>query len=208
MNLSRHARVRFVVLCLTGLPTALAVMPSHRSELPDFDRRPSGAAPAVAAGPAHRAAVAKLKANVPDARVELDDIVGSPRWVTAPHGFLTGRDGAGLGVSAAVARAVPAGDRHRAVKAFLNEHSALFGHNASALNDARITREYVTPHNGLRSVVWQQELDGLPVFEGLLIGHTTKNGELVSLSSRFVVDLGPAADRGTPNRRQLRAGPA
>src|SRR5205823_4572486 len=38
------------------------------------------------------------------------------------------------------------------------------------------------------------------IFQALLISHTTKNGELVNLSSHFVPDPDKAADAGTPNR--------
>jgi hypothetical protein len=35
-------------------------------------------------------------------------------------------------------------------------------------------------------VVWEQQVDGIPVFEGVFMAHTTKRGELVSLASQFV----------------------
>jgi hypothetical protein len=89
------------------------------------------------------------------------------------------------------------------IKAFLNEHSALFGHDASALSSANLARDYVTTHNGLQTTVWEQTQDGIPVFEGLLIGHVTKNGELVSLADHFVSDPVRAANNGNPSREAL-----
>src|SRR5262249_244981 len=62
-------------------------------------------------------------------------------------------------------------------------------------------------HNGLRTVVWQQQLDGIPVFESVLIGNTTKRGELVSLSSQFLPNLAGLADVGTPDRVEIQAAP-
>jgi hypothetical protein len=49
-------------------------------------------------------------------------------------------------------------------------------------------------------VVWQQQVDGIPVFESVLVANTTAAGELISLSSQFVPEPQRAADRGTPNR--------
>jgi hypothetical protein len=50
----------------------------------------------------------------------------------------------------------------------------------------------------MRTVIWEQELDGLKVFEATFIAHTTKNEELISLSSGFVPDLERAANAGAP----------
>ena len=54
----------------------------------------------------------------------------------------------------------------------------------------------VSAHNGLRTVVWEQQVEGIPVFEGVLISHTTRDGALVNLSSRFVRDAAQAVSRG------------
>ena len=37
-------------------------------------------------------------------------------------------------------------------------------------------------------VVWEQKVDGIPLFEATFISHTTRNGELVNVSSQFVPD--------------------
>ncbi|MBI5384185.1 MAG: M36 family metallopeptidase [Verrucomicrobia bacterium] len=148
-----------------------------------------------------------LHARVPRARVEFDPVVGSPKSVAASDGFLSGPRGEGRGISKAAADAFKADDPHHATKAFLQEHRALFGHGSEALDTAPVKREFVTPHNGLRTVVWQQQVDGLDVFEAVLIAHTTKHGELVNLSSQFVPAPTEAADKGLPNRKLLQAAP-
>ncbi len=159
--------------------------------LPDFDSRRSTAITVMA-----REAVTRLKARLPETRVELDERSGQPFFVSRANGFLTGADGEGGAVSAAAARAVPAGDPHRTVKAFLNDHQELFRHDASALAAGKVLRDYATAHNGMRTVVWQQEVDGLPVFEALLSANLTKRGELITISSRFV------SAKARPNRQQ------
>src|SRR5205085_3278240 len=65
---------------------------------------------------------------------------------------------------------------------------------------AKITREIVAADNGLRSVVWEQSVDDIPVFEGVLISHTTAKGELASISSHFISDTARAALMAKPNR--------
>jgi uncharacterized repeat protein (TIGR01451 family) len=152
-------------------------------------------------------AVPQVQHTVPGIRVDFDPILASPSFIASPHGFLTGSNGLGLAVTKPSLDAIPAGDRDAATKAFLNEHAALFGHGAEVLATERRAREFVTPHNGLRTVIWEQALGGIPVFQGLLIAHTTQRGELVSISSRFVSDVRKAADAGMPGWLQIQASP-
>src|SRR5207248_3420041 len=141
--------------------------------------------------------------RVPELKITSDKVLGTPRLISARRGFLTGAQGQGGAVTEPFLQAFPAADPHRVIKAFLNEHSALFGHDASALASANVSRDYVTKHNGLHTVVWEQTQDGIPVFEALLVGHTTRNGELVSLADHFVADPAKAAILGMPNHAAL-----
>jgi hypothetical protein len=109
----------------------------------------------------------------------------------------------GGAVSAAGLAGLPVDTDLRAVKAFLSEHRAVFGHGPEALDAAGKTRDYVDPHNGMRTVVWQQTVDGIPVFEGILKAHVTKRGELVNIGSGWVRDANAAAAAGTPGRAAL-----
>jgi hypothetical protein len=123
--------------------------------------------------------------------------------VSALNGLLTGAQGQGPAITTAALASVATGDPHRVTKAFLAQHSKMFGFGPEALDLARIRREFVGAHNGLRTVVWEQQVDGIPVFEGVLISHTTKEGALANLSSKFVRDPAHAASRGAPNRSAL-----
>ena len=102
------------------------------------------------------------------------------KWLGKHSAFLTG----------------PHADGKQAVTAFLNGNAAHFGHDASALGNAKVTRDFVGTHNGMRTMVWQQQVDGVSVFEGVLVAHTTKRGELVGVSSQFHPNPG--------NRKALR----
>jgi len=172
-----------------------AVLSSGRSGLPDFDHRAGGAT--AAAVKARRATAAELQSQVPGVQVDFDEVAGSPKWIRSPEGYLSGPGGQGKGISAAVAAGFAANDPHRAVKAFITEHQALFGHGPDTLTAARIYREYVTPQNGMQTTLWQQELDGIEVCGGVFAAHTTKAGELIGIASQFIADPATAAATGS-----------
>ena len=76
--------------------------------------------------------------------------------------FLSGTNGLGGAIPAAAASKFAANDPQRATKGVLHEYKALFRHGPEVLDKARVKQQFVTPHNGLRTVVWQQEVDGIP----------------------------------------------
>lgn len=176
--------VLFVSVCaILSVGPAYGFQKSDRESLPNFDKRSPEAAPAEP----HRAAAVRLRERLPAVRVEFDRITGSPRRVTAERGFLTGP-----------AQPADPNEPHREVKAFLRDQAELFGHGAEALEGARVIRDSVTPHNGLRTVTWQQELEGVPIFEAVLIANTTRRNELVNISSQFVADPAQARRGAEP----------
>ncbi|MGA2852642.1 MAG: hypothetical protein ABSE90_00720, partial [Verrucomicrobiota bacterium] len=187
-----------VFLLFLMLTPCRGQMPSARPLLPGIDRRHEAAQAIVPSAQKSEAAV--LRQSVPSLKVEFDPVTGSPKSVLSTDGFLTGPEGKGATISAARLAGFATNDPNRVTKAFLSEHRAIFGHGPEALDKARISRDYVTPNNGLHTVVWEQQVDGIAVFEGVLISHTTSKGELVNISSQFVPDPDGAATRGTPNR--------
>ena len=137
------------------------------------------------------AALADLRARVPGVDVRFDPITGSANHVMAAGKFLT----------PAAAVADPAnGDFYGPVRRFVDENAALFGHGADVLQGARMTREDVTAHNGMRSVVWQQQVDAVPLYNTILRASLTRNGELITIGSHFVSDA-EAATRMQPAQR-------
>ncbi len=205
--------VRFLlaVLCfwtLLVLPAGLLLAQGRHSEraaIGNFDRReslPAGAASLKSLVGAEAA----LKGQLPAVQVERHPVTGSARFIGSPRSFLTGPKGAGLAAGAA-AGALPESDSLRGLKAFLSSQRAVVGHGEEVLNGAAVERDYVDAHNGLRTVVWRQQVGGIPVFEGLLKAHVTRAGELVNVGSGFVADAEKAADNGLPNRAQALATP-
>ncbi len=169
-----------------------------------FDKR-RDALPSAHVSAERQRAEAELQARRSSTRVGYDAVTGAPAWISRP-GFLSKatedeiqRTG-GLGLAN--------DDPHRAIKAFLVENAALFGHGTEVLSNATIRSEFVTEHNGMRTVVWHQQLDGIPVFEGVLTGHITKRGQLVNLSSYFMPDIENAAGLDRFSRLALESAPA
>jgi hypothetical protein len=204
-TLIRWASAVFLLFLL--LVPCQAQLPPARPLLPVIDKRHEAAQ--VKAPPMQKSAAAdRLRQSVPSLKVEFEPVTGSAKSVSSTDGFLTGREGKGATISAASLAGFSASDPNRVTKAFLNEHRALFGHGAEALDKARVSRDYVAPNNQLHTVVWEQQVDGIAVFEGVLISHTTRNGELVKISSQFISDPDAAATLGTPNRAALVGTPA
>ena len=195
-----------VAISLMGL-----VGPAHgllplKTEMPgNYDQRRIAHGSTATVSAAQQQALTALKSSVSDLRFNVDPILGTPSQIGSTRGFLTGPDGLGGAVSGASLAAIPNSDPHRVVKAFLNEHASLFGHDSSVLTTARVQRDYVTDHNGMKTTVWEQELNGIPVFESLLVAHVTKKGELVNISSHFLPNLAQAA---TPDQVSYSAGTA
>ncbi len=192
-------------LLLLIASVALAGPQGEKRSLPDFDKR-QPAAGVVA--PEKSAAAAQLRGRLRGARVETDAVSEAPKLVGSPFEFLTGPAGEGRAVPKARIQARAKGEDHREVKAFLEEYKNLYGHGAEALTGAQLKRDYTNKHNGLRSVVWQQQVDGVPVFGAMMQAHTTKNGELVNVASQFLANPVAAANRGTPQRAARLAAPA
>lgn len=158
----------------TGIPplpqktTSSAEHPS----LGNTDRRLSKEAPPKPdAG--RESALAKLKETYPEVQVEFDEITGGPKSIMAVGKFLS--------------QPLP-NSGYDSVLQFIDANHALFGHTSAALapGKSRITREDLTTNNGMRTVVWQQELEGIPFFQTILRANLTKNGELITLGGNYL----------------------
>src|SRR4051812_3196160 len=173
--------------------------------LPNLDRRrPAGS---IGLKVEQGAALGRLRERLARVQVDFDPLLQSPRRILAKDGFLTGPNAQGRAVAGGAVTLLGPNDPHRATKLFLAEHRALFGFGPEALDAAAIKSDYTGAHNGLHTLVWEQQLDGIPIFEALLISHTTKRLELATVSSRFVVEPARAADAAHPKRAMVVAAP-
>ncbi|MFO1481863.1 MAG: ELWxxDGT repeat protein [Verrucomicrobiaceae bacterium] len=147
--------------------------------LPEIDlRHRKGPAPAPAAD--RTGAFAALKRERPMIQAQFDEISGAPSHLQETGKFLTGK----------AAGQTP----KEIVSAYVDRFAALFGHNSDALKAARVTREDVTKHNGMTTVVWQQQHEGIPLYNTIFKANVTQDGEIITLSDHFLGN--PAAATG------------
>ena len=57
-------------------------------------------------------------------------------------------------------------------------------------------------HNGMRTVVFQQQIEGIPVFGSQLSANVTGRNELINICSEFIADPDAAVASGGSNRRR------
>lgn len=169
--------------------TAQAYLPADRARPTDVDRRWAVAtSPVVNSGLAARGAgaavaaqfaLAGLRQRVPGLVVDFDPHFGTvaslrstDAWLTPAQAPAAARSGSATGPEA-----------EAVVHDFLDAWQPLLGHGSEALAGARLQQQFVGAHNGLRTLVWQQTRESLPIQGATLIAHVTARGELVSLAS-------------------------
>jgi len=161
---SIRTRISMRALIWSGLLLLVAdtvcFSPASESAAAQLDKRQKRAPQPAALSADQAAAVTELRAQVPNLRVDFEPVTGSPKSISAVEGFLSGQDGQGKGISTGSLARFAADDPYRITKAFLKDHSRLLGFGPEALDEARISREFVTAYNGLRTVVWEQQVDG------------------------------------------------
>lgn len=141
--------------------------------------------------PKQTAALAALRDRFPNVDVQFDAVTGSANHIMAAGRFLTGPAAAGA-------------DIYEALKRFVGENAPLFGHSGDALtHGVRLVKEDVSEHTGMRSVVWQQELDGVPLYKTILRANVTKDGQVASIGSHFVGDAEKATQMSPETRATL-----
>src|SRR5512145_2289571 len=99
----------FTFLLVLATPSAMAFREPPGTELVNFDTR----APTAAAAIEERSAgVHRLRARLAEVRIDFDERLGTPKWITAANGLLTGPGGSGKAISMETAAAFGANDPH------------------------------------------------------------------------------------------------
>jgi hypothetical protein len=203
--------VKRIRLVLAGLLLVQTLPAAERPPLPNFDLRtaPGRSTPRMDAAALASRAVAedRLKARLPGVIVQRLPLTGSASWIAARDSFLTGPNGQGGAMAGADAdRGLPPNDPHRLVKSFVREHAGVFGHDHTALEKARLTRDTTAAHNGLRTAAWEQQVAGIPIHRGAFIAHLSRNGELITVGSEFLANpetAAPVAQQEAVTRRAV-----
>ena len=115
--------------------------------------------------------VREFAERVPGLKVDYDPIFGTPRFVRSPFAFLTSPSPI---------------DAAAVVEGFLVAHRPMFGIGLAEVEDGRVSRDYVTEHNGVRHLEWQQQIDGVDLFGARLRANVTSDGRLINISSTML----------------------
>src|SRR4051794_4709912 len=107
---------------------AFAFLPPANPPLPNFDSRNVQAVQEATLPSEQAAGLSELRAAVPTVKVDFEPVTRAPKQILSHDGFLSGPMGLGRAISAASLAALPVNDPNRATKAFLAEHSRLFGY--------------------------------------------------------------------------------
>lgn len=121
-----------------------------------------------------------------DVRVERDPELGTPVFVRSTSRFLTPSCG-GL-------------PQEEVAKRFISANARFLGVSLVDLTppNACVSRSFLTRHNGMYTVTYQQTHDGLPLEGATLTLHLTRLGEVINVSSR-ALPVSELTFVGTPN---------
>jgi len=148
------------------------------------------AALAAASGKSTTAAwdrdLAALRAAVPSVEVMRHQVLGVASWIGATSGFLTATADGPL--------AVPTPEQ--AARAFVASYPGLFGDLTEELDAATLYGNYVTDHNGVRHLAWQQRIDGLNLHGCEVRASITSDGRVIGIASSMAPE--PAAGFAVP----------
>lgn len=172
---------------------ALKIISLPGEELANLDTRRLPAADEITriVSAQRRQALEKLKAEYPGVKVTFDPVSHAPDFVGTPGFVMTG--------------GLPGKTPQEIVRGFLQEHAGLFGHGGNALDQARLTSSATSPGTRITDLAWQQELNGIPVFKGILQASVTGQGELMSVADHFMADPESASRLAGARREELMA---
>jgi hypothetical protein len=117
-------------------------------------------------------AMTLLRKHVPTARIDDNQIFGTPQFVRSTEEFLT--------------PARPGVDAIDVVAEFVQDYAAMFESDAGEVRKARVSRDFRTDHNGVRHLSFQQQHDGVDLFKIEMTANVTADGRLINVGGGFV----------------------
>jgi hypothetical protein len=173
-----------------GLPFFDARLDSAELPLPAITAKLSARNANGGGAQARAAEIARMRGTIPDLAVDDDLILGTPRFVRSTSTFLTAatKDGNSLAASTDI------------VRAYIADHAALFqlGLKGEELDLARIERNYITDHNGIRHLTYQQTINGADLFGSEIRANVMPDGRLINIASTMLTR--PVGDFVVPAR--------
>jgi hypothetical protein len=137
--------------------------PQTHPAKPNYDIR-IGRAPAMPS-PGAAAELGRLRSSGQVGRSRLDANTGALR-VLAASGWFSARRGTAASLGSTLAKS-----------------ANRLGLDNADLGSLRVVRDYVSASTGLRHVIFEQSLDGIPVFGGVVSVHVADSGEIVRVTS-------------------------
>lgn len=130
-----------------------------------------------------RAAQQQLERRVPNLRVNYSEALRVPEIVRV--------EGAGVLADAA-------DSKESALRGFISENAAFYGLTGQQAAQLTKVSDYTNPAGNLAFVELEQEINGIPVFQGFVRGVMTPDGKLVSTVSLLAAGLRASSLDTTP----------
>ncbi|HEY0101388.1 MAG TPA: M36 family metallopeptidase, partial [Pyrinomonadaceae bacterium] len=131
-----------------------------------------------------RAAEQSLAARLPNLKVNYNAALRVPEIVKV--------EGAGVLASAA------ANSKEEALRSFVSENAALYGLTRGQAAQLTKFSDYTNPAGNLSFVELEQQINGIPVFQGFVRGVLTPQGQLMSTVSLLAAGMRPSDLDTTP----------
>ncbi|HST52838.1 MAG TPA: M36 family metallopeptidase [Pyrinomonadaceae bacterium] len=129
----------------------------------------------------------RLAKRVPNLQVQYNPVVRVPEIVGTAGG-------------SALAEAVPGASNEETLRGFLAENSALYGLTTQQVGQLRKVSDYTNPAGNLSFVEFQQEVNGISVFQGYVRGILSADGRLVRTTGLLAPGVSGEALSTVPTR--------
>ena len=190
-SMNFFSRIFGIALLGCILPfSAFALLKPETPSLPNYDKRKEQKESFIS----DEQLVASAQLARQKIRVSFDKTIGSPRWIINPEGFLNSATGDN---NLQQGKTIVVPDAMSIIKNYIDANKSIFGHGSDLLNDAVVQHDYITQHNGVRTIILQQMFLGIPVFNARFIAHLDRNMRIVGISSLFVSSPDSAAKQNT-----------
>ncbi len=188
-------RVKLVcfLLVLTVIKT-YAFRPPDVPQLPNFDIR-DRQKEIVSSQPQinHKKQLLAIKGL----EVKLDKSLGSPVWIYSPDGYLNASPSNNSGLETTKKTLIQP-NQVQIIKEFVDSHKELFQHGSELFTNFVTQYDYITPHNKVRTIVYQQVFKGIKIFNARFITHIDADGKIAAISSLCV----PSPETANLNNNQ------
>jgi Zn-dependent metalloprotease len=123
-----------------------------------------------------------LRQDIPGLHTDEHEFFATPHYVGSTEKFLT----------APAAAAAP----RQIARQFVASNADLFRVDPVEIDNARIERDFVSDHNGVTHLTFQQQINGIDLFGCEVLANVTARGVLINISSTMLPR--PAGDFAPP----------